>query len=437
MSALEDKLRELGIGVGWNHPFFLPALSRLTITEDATVPTMRVRMDGHVKVNKDFANSLPDPELAGVLFHEIMHLMMKHAYRQEGRTLMCQDTAGNRISLFNVAADMAINNVLKEMGVRLPAGALYPPSGREDMNAEQLYELLASDPDKGGMGRKPTGGRGKAKKDEAGGGGGAKGEGDGEPAPCAGCGVDPVEGKGEGGAGDQKQDGNGQGQSQPGEAGAEAGEDWEREWEKVAVQARNIAAGTEAGKALARLFEKKQPMRWKQLLKSTVSRAVAQHGRDEQTMTKRNRRSPARLIYPGWRSTKVKVGIIVDDSGSVSDEQLTKIVDEIQEIAKVGEARLYLVVHDAVVQFSGWVDGSSRERVARTFIGRGGTRFSVAYEEMDRVHKKFDAVIHLTDGFPCEPWPPAPRAGRRFVVALVADCQGGWPAGTQIVRVKV
>jgi predicted metal-dependent peptidase len=363
-----------------------------------------------------------------VLFHEIMHLMMNHAYRQENRTMMVTAEGHPRpISLFNITADMTINQVLKEMGVKLPSCAIYPPQGMEDKNTEQLYEQLAEQVRANG-----NGGGGAVLK--LGRGSNGKGQGDqGGPQPCAGCGVEP--GEGEGG-------GKGEGEDEKGAGGA-AGEpqtdaEWEQEWEKVSVQARNIAAGTDAGKALGRLFERRQAMRWKQLLKSTVARAVAQHGRDEQTMTRRNRRSPARIIFPGWKSTKVSVACIVDSSGSVSDEQLTQIVDEIVEIAHVGEARIYLVTHDAAVQFSGWVDGMDRNRVAqRTHIGRGGTCFSVAYDELDRQHKKFDAVIHLTDGYPCEPWPAPPRSGRRFVVALVAECPGGWPDGTQVVKVKV
>lgn len=428
MSVLTDKLRELGIGVGWNHPFFLPALSRLTIVEDEKTETMSVQLNGKVRVNAAWAATLNEQELAGVLFHEIMHLMMNHAYRQENRTMMVTAEGHPRpISLFNITADMAINQVLKEMGVKLPGCAIYPPQGMEDKNTEQLYEQLAEQVRENGQG----GGGAVLKLGRGSNGTGSKG-GEG-PQPCAGCGVEPGEEPGGGTGEGDKADGSGGPAGEP-----QTPQEWEQEWEKVAVQARNIAAGTEAGKALGRLFERRQAMRWKQLLKSTVARAVAQHGRDEQTMSRRNRRSPARIIFPGWKSTKVSVACIVDSSGSVSDEQLSKIVDEIVEIAHVGEARIYLVTHDAVVQFSGWVDGMDRTRVAqRTHIGRGGTAFTPAYEELDRQHKKFDAVIHLTDGYPCEPWPPAPRSGRRFVVALVAECTGGWPDGTQVVNVKV
>jgi predicted metal-dependent peptidase len=428
MSALEDKLRELGIGGGWNHPFFLPALSRLNIKEDAKTPTMSVQMNGKVRVNPEWAKTLPDQELTGVLFHEIMHLMMNHAWRQENRTAMVTVPGMGTVSLFNIAADMAINQVLKEMGVKLPQGALYPPSGDEDLNTEQLYEKLAE------QAQQNSGGGGQGQKVLLL--GRARGGGETGPQPAAGCGVEPSDEPGGGtGSGEQEK---GQGEAAGASGEPATAQEWEQEWEKVAVQARNIAAGTEAGKSLAKLFERRQAMRWKQLLKSTVARAVAQHGRDEQTMTRRNRRSPARIIFPGWKSTKVQVACIVDSSGSVSDEMLSKIVDEIVEIAHVGDARIYLVTHDAVVQFSGWVDGMDRGRVAqRTHIGRGGTRFSVAYEELDRIGKKFDACIHLTDGYPCETWPHPPRAGRRFIVALVADCSGGWPDGTTIVKVKV
>jgi predicted metal-dependent peptidase len=409
-SKTETRLRDLGIGVGWTHPFFLPPLARITILEDANTPTMSVTLDGKVRVNPEWTASLSDGEAAGVLFHELLHLMMDHAGRMEERTLIAEfkDDKGNvrRVPLWNIAADMAINQVLKEMGLRLPGAACFPPHGDEGLNAEQLYEKLAKN----------------SKKKDGGGGGtgiaGATGE------AGSGCGVEPSDGQ----AADGEKD----------EQGMSA-EDWRDEWNKVSAQARALAAGTTAGDALARLFARRRTMSWAQVCRACVSRAVAQHGRDDQTWTRRSRRSPPGILLPGWKATKATVAVVIDSSGSVTDDMLTQAIDEVTAIAKAAETRLYLVVHDYGVQTKGWVKGNSRERVHGRVKGRGGTSFDEAYQAIEAVGRPFDAMIHLTDGEIGNAWPARPRNVKRLVAAMLNRSQyrSAPPSGTLVVEIKV
>jgi predicted metal-dependent peptidase len=318
-----------------------------------------------------------------------MHLMMNHAHRQDGRNLMAVMEDGREVPLWNIAADMAINQVLREMGISLPDGACYPPRGKEDQNAEQLYEHLAKESPK----KRGSGGTGQA---------------------ASGCGVMP-----------------GDGTPEEQEAHAE-------EWEKVAAQARSLSAGTVAGNALARLFERKEALRWESLCRSLISRAVAMHGRDSQTWTKRSRRSTGRVIFPGWKCTKATVCGVIDASGSVSDEALSRGVDQLQRIAEIAEARLYIVVHDYGVQTSGWVNGRDRRAIERTVRGRGGTEFDQAYREVSRVPRRFDMMVHLTDGECFGAWPARPRNVQRLVVALLGECRPSQtPDGATVVRVKL
>ena len=261
-TKLEEELRELGIGHGWTHPFFLAPLAHIKITEDPTVSTMRVNMDGKVSVNPDFCRKLPDSQKAGVLFHEVMHLMMQHAMRQEGRTQLVMTPDGQVVSLFNVAADMAINHVLQQMRVALPEGALYPLPEHREMNAEQIYDELAKQLKNDGNTATlslPGKGKGKGKPQP--------GEGQGEPTVGAGCGVDPGEGQGENS--EEKAEG----------ANAAGKMTSEEKWEQVAAQARAMAAGTEAGDLLAKLFTRREALRWERLIRSCFSRAQAQHDR--------------------------------------------------------------------------------------------------------------------------------------------------------------
>lgn len=427
--TLADKMRDLGIGYGWNHPYFMPGLSKIKIheTSDKDVTrTMAVDIKGNVYMNTEWVKGKPEAHLAGVLFHELMHLMMAHAHRQEGRTKVVQTSNGYTVPLFNIAADMAINHMLKEMGIGLPDGACYPPYGMEQLNTEQLYEYLdqnLEEADSGGSGR--SGQRLKP--------GLAEDVGDGEAA--AGCGVKP-DPDGDGGQGDgEPQDGGG-GQSQ---GDAQDQTDHAHEWEKIASQARSIAAGVGKGHLFAKLFERRKAVRWEQLCRSTVSRALAQHGRDEQSWSRRNRRSPGRIILPGWKATKAVGACIIDASGSVSDEMLSTAVDQIQRVAEIACSRIWLIVHDYGVQTSGWIDGRSRQAIQGRVVGRGGTDFHQAYAAMAAVPARFDFMIHLTDGEIGGTWPERPKNCRRMVVALLGNRRAlaEPPAGSVVVNVDL
>jgi predicted metal-dependent peptidase len=426
-TKLEEELRELGIGHGWTHPFFLAPLAHIKITEDPTVSTMRVNMDGKVSVNPDFCRKLTDSQKAGVLFHEVMHLMMQHAMRSEGRTQLVQTGDGQIVSLFNVAADMAINNVLQQMRVALPEGALYPLPEHREMNAEQIYDELAKTLKNDGQTATLTmPGKGKGKKGQP-----APGESNGEPAVGAGCGVDPGEGEGE-----KQEDGEGAGDTP---SKMTAGE----KWEQVAAQARAMAAGTEAGDLLAKLFTRREALRWERLIRSCFSRAQAQHGRDEQTWTRRSRRMlpndpDRRVSLPGWKATKAQGCVVFDISGSMSDEQVSRSVDQAQRIAEIAEAKVWVVVHDAGVQYSGWLNGRSRAEYQRVFRGRGGTDFNPAYKAVQDSGQRFDFMVHTTDGECWGEWPEKPSNVKRLIVALVGECHPSkMPECAQSVRVTM
>lgn len=354
--TLAEKLRELAIGVAWKRPFFLPALSQARFVECKDVRTLAVRQDGTVFFNPDCVNSLTDEQKAGVVFHEIMHPLSRHIARRGERDQI----------LWNIAADMAINHFLAEIDVRLPEWVVMPPKGMESYNSETLYDLIKDDPKWQELAAQI-----RANQCRVG----------------AGCGVE------EGGT--------------------------PIDWEGVAAQARSLAPGDKLGQALARvLLGRPAGIRWEALLRGVCSRALSEHGRDEQTWSRRSRRSPPGLVLPGWRSVRARVAIVVDTSGSVSDEMLTRAIDQIQAIAKaVSSVRIFLVTHDFDVQWSGWLQGSNREIVASRFRGRGGTSFADAYCRVTEEKLTFDALVHLTDG-EVGNWPRTPKNVRRLVAAM-------------------
>jgi predicted metal-dependent peptidase len=95
--------------------FFAPLALRLRLVEDATCPTMAT--DGEYLIyNPAFVLALKTEELIAVVCHETLHCAYSHFLRREMR----------EPERFNVAADCAINCILRDWGFKLPEGCAYP-----------------------------------------------------------------------------------------------------------------------------------------------------------------------------------------------------------------------------------------------------------------------------------------------------------------------
>jgi len=97
------------------HPFFGYLISFLKFIWDESVPTIAVNPDGVVKLNPKYVEKLSDGELEGCFSHEVLHVALEHFERQG-----CRDK-----QLWNIATDIAINEMLSKSGFKLPSGALF------------------------------------------------------------------------------------------------------------------------------------------------------------------------------------------------------------------------------------------------------------------------------------------------------------------------
>lgn len=378
--------------VAWKHPFFLPGLSALSIIDDETVPTACVDLSGLMRINPTWGGKLTDAELAGVVCHEIMHLYSLHFARQQGRDQM----------KWNKACDRAIDSILREAQIKLPSGALYPQKSEHNtLPAETLYEYEEEEdgdgPDGGDPGKDPGPGPGKGK------------------------------GKGPGRPGNQpgNQPGNfGQGCGPlPAPGGDQQKQENERKWREAAITAATMSRGQGKGDAFSKLLEApaaKTP--WARIVQQACLQAVMAHGREDHTWQRRSRRSTADVILPGWTAYKAQVAVMIDTSGSMSDDNLAEAISNTIAIARASGVKLFLVTHDDGVQWSGWIQPSARfDAIAPALKGRGGTDFTEAYQTVAKEKAKFDAAIHLTDGCCSWPDPYKPSNVRRLIVALLGS----------------
>jgi hypothetical protein len=116
-------------------PFFGVLILRLKDVETPSIDTMAT--DGvSLFYNPEFVTKLTPPELLGCLAHEVMHPALQHHTRRGTRSA----------KRWNVACDFAINPLIRDANLTLPAGALYDPAFR-NLSAERIYNLIAEDKD--------------------------------------------------------------------------------------------------------------------------------------------------------------------------------------------------------------------------------------------------------------------------------------------------
>src|SRR5436190_10516595 len=161
MQDIASRLLKARLRVILTSPFFGSLLMRLPLTPDASVPTFRT--NGRViQYNPDYAAQLSDPELRGVLVHEVCHCAQGHLWRMGQRDL----------NTWNRAADYSVNGLLAKYADEqrqlaeaangragftppweVPSGFLLDPALSE-LSTEEIYHRLSKSsppsPEKGG-----------------------------------------------------------------------------------------------------------------------------------------------------------------------------------------------------------------------------------------------------------------------------------------------
>lgn len=397
------RAKRLLFRLSWLYPFFSIPAARCRLTEDPATETASVTACGLIRVGPAYFATLSDSHALGVLAHEICHPTLGHHARFRG----CDPTIANQ------ATDMAINQGLREAGIELPPGALYPPDAWRTWSAEQIYHALKQQ-----QAEQPDGGDGDQGPES-------------QPAPGQGCGPLPPEGP--------------ESQDDSGDTGPGQRPDERRiaaEWRQVAVQAahmqRSMGRGDGAGGALADLTKIPAPrVRWSSILRNGTSLALSSHSRDETSWSRRSRRSaPVGPQFPGWVAKNARIAVAIDTSGSMSDDMIAQAVAETVAAVRSSGVRAYLVTHDARIQWQGWVDPkTSADAIKARCTGRGGTRAREAYEAIAAQRATFDVFVHLTD---CGlSWPSWPKNTRKRIVANTSFDDHEAPKGARIVKVEV
>lgn len=358
-----------------SHPFLAIALYALTPVADYSRPTFAVDENWRLFVNPQQLIDWSVQEVAGVLLHEVGHVVRDHAGR--ARTAIVVDNSARL--LWNLAADAEINDDLRNAKVVLPKPLVLPetlksPPGKV---AEFYYANLTEN------GLMP----------------------DFAVADCgAGCHAhtDDVDAQ--------------ISATLPGGLSSSKSLLLRRRVAEAIVIAAAKQPGALPGGWVRWAEATLRPkLDWRKLLNAAIRSAVAAvAGASDYSYQRPPRRQVPRVVLPSMQRPLPRVVVIVDTSGSVREAALQRAWSEVHGCLRtLGVRRDLLTVFAADVEVRR-LTGPPRRQMA--LLGGGGTNMATAIETALRSTARPDLVVVITDGF--TPW-PARKPSRPVIVALL------------------
>ena len=356
-----------------NEPFFAAISRHVDKRPSLAIPTAGVRItsEGHYEMiyNPFFFALYKDKIRKGVLKHEFYHLILDHV---SSRLPDAEDGSGEKkmTRLWNIATDLAINSHLTG---ELPSMGCIPGNGPfADLPPLKAAEWYYSEL--------------KKKQEE-------NGEGDGSE---MGDSLDDHSGWGENADNidpSVKEIAKQRLKEMMKEASEEANK---KNWGSISADMR--------GEIIDRISNK---VNWRNVLRYFIK--TSQRADKQNTVKRLNKRFP--YIHAGRKvERRANIAISIDQSGSVSDEMLSKFFAELNGLAKL--ATFTVIPFDCEVDEKlvyVWKKGSHQKAKRVKF---GGTNFNKPTEYVNK-NPEFDAHIILTDM--CAPKPVSSRCPRLWM----------------------
>lgn len=365
-------------------PYLATALYRLVPVCAPGLGTFAVDRYWRVYVDPVTLFEWTVPEAAGVMLHEAGHVIRAHAERS--------DIEGVQDHLrWNYAGDAEINDDLLEAGITLPQGVITPAAmGWPLSERAEVYYRHGFPP-----GFIPAGD----------GGDGGDGDGDGDGSCGSGAGgrarsweLDPLD------------------TDAPDMSEGEA--DLTRRQVAQDVQNHAKSRGTVPSGWASWAADVLAPPKvdWRRQFAGAIRTAVARAaGMVDYSYTRPGRRRVPKVLTPSMFRPTPSVAVVMDTSGSMSDDDLRAAASEIQGMVRragVSGEQLKMLATDAAVH---GVQAVRRVQDLE-FRGRGGTDMCVGIAAAMALRPVPDVIVVLTDGE--TPWPEA-RPNARVVVGLV------------------
>jgi len=397
--AIIDKLTTARVGLLLKAPFFGNMATRMQLIEaDEWCPTAATN-GRNFYYNTEFVKKLSVKKLEFLFGHEICHCVFDHFGRVGSRDRQ----------LSNIAQDYAVNQILvdERIGEKITEVKIcYDPKYR-GMAWEEIYDQLYEKAEKISMPDllKQLGDLLDEHINEDGNAPGKEGEGD------------------------------KQGKGMPGMTKEEA-QAIRDEIKEAMIQSAAAAGAGKVPAGIQRMIKDmtEPKISWRDLVRQEIQSII----RNDYSFTRPNRKSMhSGAILPGMKeATTIDIGISIDMSGSIGQEDATVFLSEVKGIVdQYEDFKINLWCFDtAIYNHQEFTQDNSEELFEYEPEGGGGTDFEANWEFMKEQGIQPKKFIMFTDGYPCGGWGDEDYCDTIFIVKGNTEAEA--PFGQTVIYEK-
>ena len=395
-----EKLTTARVGLLLKAPFFGNMATRMKLIEaDEWCPTAATN-GRNFYYNTEFVKKLSVKKLEFLFGHEILHCVFDHFGRVGSRDRM----------LSNIAQDYAVNQILvdERVGEKITEVQICYDTKYRGMAWEEIYDELYAKAEKIPMEDllKQLGDLLDEHINEDGSGPGKEGEG-----------------------------GDKQGKGMPGMTKEEA-QQIRDEIKEAMIQSAAAAGAGKVPAGIQRMIKDmtEPKISWRDLVRQEIQSII----RNDYSFTRPNRKSMhSGAILPGMKeATTIDIGISIDMSGSIGQEDATVFLSEVKGIVdQYEDFKINLWCFDtAIYNHQEFTQDNSEELFEYEPEGGGGTDFEANWEFMKEQGIQPKKFIMFTDGYPCGGWGDEDYCDTIFIVKGNTEAEA--PFGQTVIYEK-
>lgn len=392
---LPEKIQAARFLLNKKRPYLATALWALQAIEKEGLGTMAVDKKWRLYYDPKIEKVWETEEIAGVIYHEILHLLRDHPNR----------LLNYPAEIANIAADAEINDDLLKEKVKLPDDPVTPQKINmpEGLLAEEYAEQLMKQSSEILSNLLSNFIKNKEK-----------------PRPGAGnCGSIATGRKAPWELEDTEEE-NSSNKEAPGYTDTEL-EIIRKQVAKDIEEFSQKNPGTVPNYMIRWAKEKLKPkVNWKKELSATIKNTIATiSGMVDYTYNRPSRRQSAAgsVILPSLRQPVPNVAVVIDTSGSISDRMLSQAIAEVEGILKSAGLKggIRYIACDYDVHVTDKITNINRIKLQ----GGGGTNMAQGIKAAAELKPRPDICVILTDGY--TPWPDNPPTKMKVIVGLIND----------------
>lgn len=399
-------------------PYLATGIWSMHPVETDQVPTMGVDKYWRLYYNPERLDEWTTEQAATVILHEVWHLLREHPQRATNLGIDPEDRSFEnfyKARVWNIAADCELNDDLRGEGHPLPDGCVFPEQFNllENLTAEEYYEKIFDEKDMQEQGKNLQKMLKKLGK---------------ELGDSGNCPTDPMGGNDGSGAGGLKGEWELDPDDSENPGTADGMGELIRQQTAHDIETHEKNVGNVPGHAKRWAKSRLNPkIDWRRRLAAIVRGTIQQAaGMMDYSYCRPSRRQSVfpKVILPTMRGPKPSVGVVIDTSGSMGQDDLEMALSEIHGIVKATESDIFVTSCDTKAYDVQKV--FSADQI--TLSGGGGTNMVPGMELV--AEQKVSICVVLTDGY-TPPWPPTkPKGLNKVVLVIIGGRRWGSPTET-------